>query len=64
MLRHFSTKKIDRLMTLWEIIAFLLGEFNENHQCAPRARHRDSDVKACRPCNTDSCCTNTLTDLT
>jgi hypothetical protein len=62
MLRHFSTKKIDRLMTLWEIIAFLLGEFNETHQCAPRARFRDSDVTACRPCNADSYCT--LTDLT
>jgi hypothetical protein len=62
MLRHFSTKKIDRLMTLWEIIAFLLGEFNETHQCAPRARLRDSDVRACRPCIADSYCT--LTDLT
>ena len=63
MLRHFSTKKIDRLMTLWEIIAFLLGEFNETHQWAPRARLRDCDVKERSPCNADSYCTNTLTDL-
>jgi hypothetical protein len=62
MLRHFSTKKIDRLMMLWEIIAFLLGGFNENHQCAPRARLRDSDVRECRHCNADSYCI--LTDLT